>query len=63
MWTECLLWFMYVAAAKFTGSGGAVVVFCPQGESQAQRLQERCSKEGFVMVKVAIGPSNDDDVV
>jgi glucuronokinase len=26
------------AAAKFTGSGGAVVVYCPEGEQQEQRL-------------------------
>lgn len=47
------------AAAKFTGSGGAIVVFCPEGTSQAKQLQSLCSKEGFMMVKVAIGPPND----
>lgn len=45
------------AAAKFTGSGGAVVVFCPNGDSQAAKLEELYSKEGFVMVKVNIGPA------
>jgi glucuronokinase len=31
------------AAAKFTGSGGAIVAFCPAGEQQEQRLQgEAC---------------------
>jgi glucuronokinase len=27
------------AAAKFTGSGGAIVALCPQGEQQEQALQ------------------------
>lgn len=27
------------AAAKFTGSGGAIVALCPQGEQQEQRLR------------------------
>jgi glucuronokinase len=27
------------AAAKFTGSGGAIVVYCPQGTQQEQQLQ------------------------
>jgi len=27
------------AAAKFTGSGGAVVALCPDGQQQEQRLQ------------------------
>ncbi len=26
------------AAAKFTGSGGAVLAYCPEGEAQVQRL-------------------------
>lgn len=48
------------AAAKFTGSGGAIVVFCPQGTSQVQKLQHLCQKEGFIMVKVIVGdPTNN----
>jgi mevalonate kinase len=27
------------AAAKFTGSGGAIVAYCPEGEQQEQRLK------------------------
>lgn len=48
---------MSAAAAKFTGSGGAVVVLCPNGDSQAAKLQELYSQKGFVMVKVNIGPA------
>jgi len=48
------------AAAKFTGSGGAIVVFCHQGTSQVQKLQDLCQKEGFIMVKVIVGdPTNN----
>ena len=46
---------VYAAAAKFTGSGGAIVVFCPEGTSQAQKLEQLCSKQGFLMVKVLVG--------
>ena len=52
-----LVFNLSAAAAKFTGSGGAVVVFCPNGDSQAAKLEERCSKERFVMVKVTVGPA------
>ncbi|DBB00019.1 TPA: hypothetical protein ACH3X1_013882 [Trebouxia sp. C0004] len=49
------------AAGKFTGSGGAIVVFCRQGTSQVQKLQGLCQKEGFVMVKVIVGnPTNNN---
>lgn len=48
---------MSAAAAKFTGSGGAAVVFCPEGDLQAARLEELCSKEGFVMVQMIVGPA------
>lgn len=30
------------AAAKFTGSGGAIVALCPQGDEQEQQLQGAC---------------------
>jgi glucuronokinase len=34
------------AAAKFTGSGGAIVALCPQGEQQEQQLQG----EGLILL-------------
>lgn len=48
---------MSAATAKFTGSGGAVVVFCPDGDSQAAKLEELYSKKGFVMVEMNVGPT------
>lgn len=45
------------AAAKITGSGGAVVGFCPEGDLQSARLEELCRKEGFVMVRMDVGPA------
>lgn len=44
-------------AAKFTGSGGAAVVLCPQGQGQADQLRHMCSQEGFVLVEVEVAPS------
>ena len=52
---------MHAAAAKFTGSGGAIVVLCLEGSAQAQQLQKLCSQEGFVMVKVEVGPPSSSD--
>ncbi|KAF5739594.1 glucuronokinase 1 [Tripterygium wilfordii] len=51
------------AASKFTGSGGAVVVFCPSGPSQVKLLEEECQKAGFVIQQVKIAHSylKDDD--
>lgn len=46
---------MSAAAAKFTGSGGAAVIMCRDGDSQAAKLEQIYSREGFVMVKVAVG--------
>lgn len=51
---------LHAAAAKFTGSGGAIVVFCPQGDAQAQELQKVCNKEGFSMTQVQTGHANQD---
>ena len=48
---------MFAAAAKFTGSGGAIVVLCPEGSDHSARLQELCSKQGLVMVKLNVGPA------
>lgn len=44
------------AAAKLTGSGGAVVALCPDGESQAERLREACRQRGLECVAVEVGP-------
>lgn len=45
------------AAAKFTGSGGAVVAFCPDGPSQVEALTDACKKAGFSIVAVKVVPS------
>nr|XP_043606193.1 glucuronokinase 1-like [Erigeron canadensis] len=45
------------AASKFTGSGGAVVAFCPDGPSQVQLLEDACKKGGFSIVPVKVVPS------
>lgn len=45
------------AASKFTGSGGAVVVFCPDGPSQVKLLEDACEKAGFVVQPVNVAPS------
>lgn len=44
------------AASKFTGSGGAIVVFCPDGPSQVKILEDECQKAGFVIQPVSIVP-------
>ncbi|KAL3640097.1 Glucuronokinase 1 [Castilleja foliolosa] len=44
------------AASKFTGSGGAVVVFCPQGPSQAKLLEDACKTAGFVFMPIKVMP-------
>ncbi|CAL5220579.1 g2617 [Coccomyxa viridis] len=44
------------AAAKFTGSGGAIVALCPEGEPQELGLKAACEREGFVCVPVQVGP-------
>ncbi|KAG8384880.1 hypothetical protein BUALT_Bualt04G0164300 [Buddleja alternifolia] len=45
------------AASKFTGSGGAVVVYCPEGPSQAKLLEYECKKAGFLFQPVQVMPS------
>jgi glucuronokinase len=45
------------ASCKFTGSGGAVVAFCPEGEKQVERLLEVCSKAGYIVEPVTPAPS------
>ncbi|CAK0783514.1 hypothetical protein CVIRNUC_006713 [Coccomyxa viridis] len=44
------------AAAKFTGSGGAIVVLCPEGEPQEAALRAACERDGFACVPVQVGP-------
>ncbi|WVZ15706.1 hypothetical protein V8G54_013272 [Vigna mungo] len=50
------------AASKFTGSGGAVVVFCPEGISQVKLLQDECQKEGFVILPIEPFPSRLSEI-
>ncbi|KAK9052393.1 hypothetical protein SSX86_029022 [Deinandra increscens subsp. villosa] len=52
------------AAAKFTGSGGAVVAFCPDGQSQVEVLNNACKKAGFAIEPVRVVPSllNEIDI-
>lgn len=45
------------AASKFTGSGGAVVAFCPEGASQVKLLEDECQKAGFVIQPAEPFPS------
>ncbi|GLI63469.1 hypothetical protein VaNZ11_006443 [Volvox africanus] len=44
------------AGANYTGSGGAVVVFCPDGESQGAVLAAVAQAEGFTLERVIVGP-------
>lgn len=50
------------AASKFTGSGGAVVAFCPEGISQVKLLQDECQKEGFVIQPIEPFPSRLSEI-
>lgn len=45
------------AASKFTGSGGAVVAFCPEGLSQVKLLEEECQKASFIFQPIEVVPS------
>lgn len=45
------------AASKFTGSGGAVVAFCPDGDAQAELLKKACDDAGFVVEPIQVAPS------
>ncbi|KAI4350623.1 hypothetical protein L6164_005065 [Bauhinia variegata] len=45
------------ASSKFTGSGGAVVAFCPDGPSQVKLLEDECQKAGFVVQAAQLVPS------
>ncbi|KAL2643109.1 hypothetical protein R1flu_010696 [Riccia fluitans] len=46
------------AACKFTGSGGAVVAFCPKGQLQAKVLIAACEASGFTVEACQIGPAS-----
>ncbi|KAI6700756.1 hypothetical protein NL676_015080 [Syzygium grande] len=50
------------ASSKFTGSGGAVVAFCPDGPSQAKLLEDECQKAGFILKPIQVVPSRLNDV-
>ncbi|KAK9158047.1 hypothetical protein Scep_004621 [Stephania cephalantha] len=52
------------AASKFTGSGGAVVAFCPDGPSQVKLLEDACKKAGFAIQKAIVAPTflSDSDL-
>ena len=45
------------AASKFTGSGGAVIVFCPDGPLQVKHLEDECRKAGFKLEQIEVIPS------
>ncbi|KAF8749346.1 hypothetical protein HU200_012676 [Digitaria exilis] len=49
------------AASKFTGSGGAVVALCPDGEAQVELLHKACQEAGFVVQQVKIAPTSLSD--
>ncbi|PIA44094.1 hypothetical protein AQUCO_01700009v1 [Aquilegia coerulea] len=50
------------AASKFTGSGGAVVVYCPEGPSQVKLLEDACKEAGFIIQPVEVVSSFLNDV-
>ncbi|CAM8995399.1 unnamed protein product [Rhodiola kirilowii] len=50
------------AASKFTGSGGAVVAFCPEGPSQVKLLKDECEKAGFIVQPVQVAPSRLNEI-
>lgn len=45
------------AACKFTGSGGAVIALCLDGDDQVKALQEACAKAGYIVESVIPAPS------
>ena len=46
-------------AAKFTGSGGAVLVLCPKGQEQAQCLEAVAAQHGLCLVPVQVGSARE----
>lgn len=47
------------AGANFTGSGGAVVVYCPRGEAQAEQLRAAAQAEGYTLLRAQLGPDRE----
>ena len=47
------------AAAKFTGSGGAIAVLCPDGDRQVRSIAEECDRRGFAFVEVDVAPASE----
>lgn len=45
------------AAAKFTGSGGAAVAMCPEGDAQAEATYAACRAKGFEVARVILNPA------
>ncbi|KAL6630592.1 hypothetical protein ACP70R_028443 [Stipagrostis hirtigluma subsp. patula] len=45
------------ASSKFTGSGGAVVALCPDGDAQVELLNKACQEAGFVVQQIKVAPS------
>lgn len=45
------------AASKFTGSGGAIIAFCPDGPAQVKHLEDACQKAGFIVQPAIVVPS------
>ncbi|KAI5442252.1 glucuronokinase 1 [Lathyrus oleraceus] len=50
------------AASKFTGSGGAVVAYCPEGTSQVKLLEDECHEAGFVLIPLEPFPSRLNEI-
>ncbi len=45
------------AAAKLTGSGGAVVALCAGGKEQVRELMAACAAGGLTCEEVRVGPT------
>ena len=45
------------AASKFTGSGGAVVALCPEGDAQVELLKKACQEASFIVELIEVAPS------
>ena len=45
------------AGSKFTGSGGATVVMCPEGNNQWETVKAACEAKGFKTARVVLNPA------
>lgn len=45
------------AASKFTGSGGAIIAFCPEGPAQVKLLEDACQQAGLIIQPAIVVPS------